>query len=70
LHCIVDLATSSGIADSVLQGAGLNLGAATMEVGEIAIFEVHPDFGYGSKGELPFLLGALRIHINALLGPA
>ena len=38
-------------ADSVLQGAGLNIGAATMKIGEIAMFQVHPDLGYGSKGE-------------------
>ena len=38
-------------ADSVLQGAGLNIGAATMKIGEIAVFQVHPDLGYGSKGE-------------------
>ena len=38
-------------ADSVLQGAGLNIGAATMKIGEIAVFQVHPDLGYGSRGE-------------------
>jgi len=40
--------------DSVLQGAGLNLGCGTMRIGESAAFDVHPELGYGSKGNFSF----------------
>lgn len=37
-------------ADSVLQGAGLNLAVETMEIGEKAEIHLAHEYGYGIKG--------------------